>query len=61
MTGLKPMGLLKNERGQGNFVLAANDRTQTIGIIQMRGRQWNFLVTGNDRAQTNDKIKNERG
>ena len=34
MTGLKPMGLLKNERGQWNFIVAGNDSTQTHGIIK---------------------------
>ena len=33
-TGLTPMGLLKNERGQWNFIVAGNDRTQTNRIIK---------------------------
>ena len=32
MSGLKPIGLLKNEKGQWKCIVAGNDSTETNGI-----------------------------
>ena len=53
-------GIIKNERGQSNFLVAGIHRTQTNGIIKKWEREQYFIVTANERTQTNGIIKNER-